>query len=106
MCIRDRRKNSFETVLIMRLILLPYDFVNYLCGILAIRYRAYIIASVLGSIPGTIAFVLFGASVKDIDKLLLEGEFPSLDLRVLGASVVIFFISIGLSRYFKQREAV
>ena len=100
------RKNSFETVLIMRLILLPYDFVNYLCGILAIRYRAYIIASILGSIPGTIAFVLFGASVKDIDKLLLEGEFPSLDLRVLGASVVIFFISIGLSRYFKQREAV
>lgn len=98
------RQDSFMTVLIMRLVLLPYDFVNYLCGILGIRYRAYIIASVIGSVPGTIAFVLFGASVKDIDKLLLDGEFPSLDLRVLGASAVIFVLSIALSRYFKKQE--
>lgn len=99
------RQNSFETVLIMRLVLLPYDFVNYLCGILGIRYQAYIIASVLGSLPGTIAFVLFGASVQDIDKLLLNGELPSLDFRVLAASLIIFVISIGLSRYFKRKEA-
>lgn len=98
------RQNSFETVLIMRLLLLPYDFVNYLCGLLRIRYRAYLVASILGSIPGSIAFVLFGASVKDIDKLLLEGELPSLDLRVLAASVVIFAVSIALSRYFKRKE--
>ena len=98
------RQNSFETVLIMRLLLLPYDFVNYLCGLLRIRFRAYLIASILGSIPGSIAFVLFGASVKDIDKLLLEGEMPSLDFRVLGASLAIFAVSIALSRYFKGRE--
>lgn len=98
------RRNSFETVLIMRLLLLPYDFVNYLCGLLRIRYRAYLIASILGSIPGSIAFVLFGASVKDIDKLLLEGKLPSLDFRVLAASLAIFAVSVALSRYFKRRE--
>lgn len=49
--------NSFETVLIMRFIFLPYDLVNYLAGILRIDLKAFILATLLGSIPGTIAFV-------------------------------------------------
>lgn len=98
------RQRSFETVLIMRLVLLPYDFVNYLCGFLRIDYGSYILASVLGSFPGTVAFVLFGASVDNIDRLLLEGKLPGLDWRVLLASFVIFALSIGLSRYFRRQE--
>ncbi len=100
------RQNSFETVLIMRLVLLPYDFVNYLCGFLRIRYQSYILASILGSFPGTVAFVLFGASVIDIEQLLLEGKLPGLDLRVLAFSFIIFAVSIVLSRYFKRKEGV
>lgn len=100
------RQNSFETVLIMRLVLLPYDFVNYLCGLLRIRYQSYILASILGSFPGTVAFVLFGASVIDIEQLLLNGKLPGLDLRVLAFSFVIFAVSIVLSRYFKRREGI
>jgi uncharacterized membrane protein YdjX (TVP38/TMEM64 family) len=100
------RQRSFETVLIMRLVLLPYDFVNYLCGFLRINYRSYLVASVLGSLPGTIAFVLFGASVDNIERLLLEGKLPGLDWRVLLASFVILAISIALSRYFRRQEGV
>jgi uncharacterized membrane protein YdjX (TVP38/TMEM64 family) len=99
------RQRSFETVLIMRLVLLPYDFVNYLCGFLRIEYGSYILASVLGSFPGTVAFVLFGASVDNIERLLVEGKLPGLDWRVLVASFVIFAISIVLSRYFRRQES-
>ncbi len=95
------RRNSFETVLIMRFIFLPYDLVNYLAGFLRIDWKAFLLATMLGSIPGTISFVLFGASI--------EGDFggglPSLDPRALAASVAIFLVSIGLSRYFKRRES-
>jgi len=94
------RESSFETVFIMRLIFLPYDLVNYLAGFLRIDLKAFILATVLGSIPGTIAFVLFGASIEGE----FDGTLPEFDYRVLIASVVIFIISLGISRYMKRRE--
>lgn len=97
------RENSFETVMIMRFIFLPYDLVNYLCGFLRIDWKAFILATAVGSIPGTVAFVAFGASV-DISEIA-QGEMPKVDLWVLVFGAVILVASIGLSRYFKKREA-
>ena len=101
------RQNSFETVLIMRFIFLPYDLVNYLAGFLRIDFwKAFILATILGSIPGTISFVLLGASfsVSDVEGLFLRGERPGIDLRPIFASVVIFVVSIAISQYIKRRE--
>lgn len=94
------RENSFETIFIMRLIFLPYDLVNYLGGFLRTDYKAFILATILGSIPGTISFVLFGASF-DISQGFREIE-PN--PWTLIASVLIFIGSLALSRYFKRRE--
>jgi uncharacterized membrane protein YdjX (TVP38/TMEM64 family) len=97
------RHNSFETVMIMRFIFLPYDLVNYLCGFLRINWQPFLLATALGSIPGTIAFVAFGASV-DLSRLETQG-LPPPNPWVLGFGVVIFVVSIAISRYFKRREA-
>lgn len=94
------RDNAFETVLTMRFIFLPYDLVNYLAGFLRVRYAPFILATILGSLPGTVAFVLFGAST-DGD---FSGGLPSVDARVLVASAFIFVASLGVSRLLKQRE--
>lgn len=96
---RRMRENSFETVMVMRFIFLPYDAVSYLAGFLKIRYWAFILATALGSIPGTIAFVGFGASVESFD-----GAIPQLNPVTLGFSVAIFIVSLALSRMFKKRE--
>ncbi len=96
------RQNSFETVLIMRFIFLPYDLVNYLAGILRIDWKAFLLATVLGSIPGTIAFVSFGASI-DIKELAM-GKTPEFNPWVLGFGLLILLVSIAISRYFKKRE--
>jgi uncharacterized membrane protein YdjX (TVP38/TMEM64 family) len=98
------RQNSFETIMIMRFIFLPYDLVNYLAGILRIDWKAFILASLLGSIPGTIAFVSFGASI-DIKELAM-GKAPQFDPWVLVFGVAIFIVSIVISRYFKKRETM
>ncbi|MCE7990053.1 MAG: TVP38/TMEM64 family protein [Caldilinea sp. CFX5] len=98
------RQNSFETILIMRFIFLPYDLVNYLAGILRIDWKAFILATILGSIPGTIAFVSFGASI-DIKELAM-GKTPQFNPWVLFFGVVIFMVSLAISRYFKKRERV
>lgn len=96
---RRMRQNSFETVMVMRFIFLPYDAISYLAGFLRIRYLPFILATALGSIPGTMAFIGFGASIETFD-----GALPKLNPVTLGFSAVIFVVSILLSRMFKKRE--
>lgn len=95
------RRNSFETVLIMRFIFLPYDLVSYFSGFLRIRWQGFLLATALGSIPGTIAFVLFGASIESG----FTGELPQLNGTMLAVGVLMFVVSLGLSRWFRRREA-
>ncbi len=94
------RENSFTTIMTMRFIFVPYDLVNYLAGILRIGWRPFLLATALGSLPGTLAFVLFGASFKGD---IATAEF-SFDPRVFIASALIFVVSIAISRYFKRSE--
>jgi len=96
------RENSFETVLVMRLIFLPYDLVNYAAGFLRIRWLPFLLATAVGSIPGTISFVLLGASFGTLDELL-AGELK-LNPLALAASAVLIVVSIAASRLLKRRE--
>ncbi len=98
---RRMRENSFETVMVMRFIFLPYDAVSYLAGFLKIKFVPFILATALGSIPGTVAFIGFGASIESLD-----GGLPKLNPVTLGFSIVIFIVSIVLSRIFKKREGI
>lgn len=97
------RENSFETVLIMRLIFLPYDLVNYAAGFLKINWKAFLAATVIGSVPGTISFVLLGASFGTLADLL-AGEIQLNPVTAV-ASVLIIGVSIALSRLIKKRES-
>lgn len=94
------RANAFEAVLTMRFIFLPFDLVNYLAGFLRTGWVPFILATFLGSLPGTAAFVLFGASIE----AGFTGGTPGLNPRILLASAAIFVVSIALSQYFKRRE--
>lgn len=93
------RENGFESVLMMRLVYAPYDLVNYLAGSLRIRWTPFILATTLGSLPGTISFVLFGASIEGD----FTGEMPGLNPRILLASALIFAGSLLLSICLKRR---
>lgn len=92
--------NSFETVLISRLLFLPGDLVNYASGYLRIGLRAFTLATAIGGMPGLLATVLFGAS--------FEGEFtagqPDIDPQLLFASFGILVVSLGLSFYLRKRR--
>jgi hypothetical protein len=97
------QRASFLTVFTMRLIYLPYDLVNYLAGFLHIDWRSFLLATALGSIPGTIAFTLFGASIPVT--AVFSGQLPRPNPWVLVASLLIFGVSNWIARYFKQRES-
>lgn len=97
------RQNSFETVLIMRLLFLPYDLVNYAAGFLKIKWQLFILATAIGSIPGTISFVLLGGSLGTLDELVAGNVQVNPTMLIL--SIALILVSIGLSRFIKRRES-
>lgn len=98
------RANAFSAILTMRLIYLPYDLVNYLSGLLRVPYRPFILATIMGSIPGTLTFVLAGASLDIAD--LFAGRFSASAINpwTLAASVVLFVLGIVVSRVVQKSE--
>lgn len=94
------RRESFQTTLVLRFLFLPYDLVSYFSGFLNIDLRWFMLATVLGSIPGTISFGMLGASI--------QGNFVSqsvsLDPLSLLISAMMFAVSVGLYRFVRYRE--
>ena len=70
----DRRlqHNGLLTVLIMRLVYLPFDAVNYACGLTAMQQIDYALGTFIGILPGLVSFVLLGgAATADVENRLL-----------------------------------
>jgi len=78
---------GFMTVLILRLLNLPFDLINYGCGFTRMSYWPFAAGTFLGVIPGTLTCVLFGDAWIHPSNLLL--------------SVVILFASIGIALFMK-----
>jgi uncharacterized membrane protein YdjX (TVP38/TMEM64 family) len=94
------RERSFATVMVMRLAFLPYDLVNFAAGFLRINLGAFLAATALGSLPGTVSFVLAGASVERLD-----AGVAGFDPRVFLFSVALFAVSIVVAKALQRREA-
>ena len=98
--VRMLRENPFVAVLTMRLIYLPYDAVSLLAGSLRISFVAFLAATALGNLAGTLSFVGIGASIEGD---LAAGEI-SLNPQVLVFSFTILVLSLVLSRLLKRGE--
>lgn len=94
------RKDGFQTTLILRFLFLPYDLVSYFSGFLHIDPGWFMLATVLGSIPGTISFGMLGASIKGN----FASESVSFDPLSLAISAAMFAVSIGFYRIVRHRE--
>ncbi len=64
---RQIEENGFIFMMYARLIpLFPFAAVNYLSGILGVKYKHYAIATFFGMLPGSAVYVYLGYSVSDI----------------------------------------
>jgi len=59
---RRLRDNALVGVLLMRLVYLPFDAVNYGCGLTSMRHRDYFLGTFFGILPGLVSFVLLGGT--------------------------------------------
>lgn len=91
------KQNGIVAVMTMRFIMLPFDAVNFGCGLTAIRQRDYAIGTFVGILPSLIGFVLLGgvASSGVEDRIL-----------VLGLSLFFMLLGFGIAHSLKQRQKV
>jgi uncharacterized membrane protein YdjX (TVP38/TMEM64 family) len=89
------RQNGLVAVLTMRLIMLPFDAVNFGCGLTAIRHRDYAIGTFIGILPSLIGFVLLGGIVA-----------PGVHNRTLVVILSAFFMlfGFGVAHHLKHKE--
>jgi len=83
---RFMEENGAILIFVLRLIpLVSFDAISYAAGLSSIRFRAFLVATALGMMPGTFAFVYLGGSE--------SGTWPwavLLGLAVLAAGAYVF----------------
>ena len=98
--LKTYKKNSFESILISRLIFLPGDLVNYGAGFLKVHYLSFLLATLIGGMPGMFMVVLAGAAI--------EGQFAAAELTVrkdyLLISTAILLFSLALSWWLRVKR--
>ncbi len=99
---RERlRTESFIPVLVLRLLLLPFDLINYFCGAAGVKWKGYALGTFAGTIPTIITFVSFGSSVK-IEQFLNATEFPAvgdiIDSRQLCISMALLIVCLIMAK--------
>ena len=98
-CINLLRTHGVLSVVVLRWCFLPYDPVSYLGGALRLPFFRFLLANLVGNLPGTTSVVLIGAS--------LEGQFESgnvsLNWRLLAASWVMLVAMLGMGRWLRRR---
>ena len=82
--------NGFETILFLRLVpLFPFDFVNYSSGLSGIRFKSYVVATMLGVVPGLTAYIFLGESFSNPWVLL--------------PTIILFVLLMILSKFLKNK---
>ncbi|GAA0091931.1 TVP38/TMEM64 family protein [Paraclostridium bifermentans] len=80
---------GFFVILLLRLIpLFPFDVISYGAGITNIKYRDFIFATIVGTIPGILVFTNIGAQSVDIGSNSFYLSIMALILLILSSIVL------------------
>jgi uncharacterized membrane protein YdjX (TVP38/TMEM64 family) len=69
----DNSQGGFRAVFLLRVLPTPVPYINYIFGLTSLKFPEYALATVLGYLPGTIAFVSSGAVGKAIIAGAVDG---------------------------------
>jgi len=90
-------ENGFFYVLALRIIpVINFDVVSYLSALSRISFRKYITATMLGIIPGTLAFNFLGASIVELN--------PRMFIITGSMFLIAFLIPIFIKKRMKKKN--
>ena len=85
------REKGFMTVLLMRLLFFPFDWVAYLAGAYNLRSRDVFLGTLIGTLPGLIAFVFLGGAFHD-------------PLKSLPLFAAFFVLGLVIAKFLKKTD--
>ncbi len=91
-------RNGFVAVLYARLIpVLPFNALNYAAGVTGVRGRAYLLATVIGIVPGTFAYAALGSSLSH----------PTSPIFIAAVALILLLAATGplVNRRLRQGDA-
>lgn len=104
---RTLQEQAIPTVIVLRAAYLPFDLVNFGCGLLRVPWWSYFIGTFIGILPPMITFVSFGASV-DVENLLNHpGDFNPSDLfhtQQILITIGLLFVSAIIAWFAHRRR--
>ena len=65
---------GWKIVILLRLCPIPFGLANYLYGLTAVRFRPYLLATILGSLPSTLLLCQLGSAGKASLQALASGH--------------------------------
>lgn len=93
--------HSFGSVLVLRLIpIVPFNLLNYGLGFTGVATRAYVPATLIGTIPATAAYVLFGAALGNLGRFREPAFYLPLAIAIL-----ITLIAAWLGQRYRYKAA-
>ena len=90
------KQNGIVSVMTMRLIMLPFDSVNFSCGLTSIGQHDNALGTFIGILPSLIGFVLLGG-------ITAAGAHNCTLVVVLSA--LFMLLGFGISHYLKRRDS-
>lgn len=100
------RREGFMSVVLMRLMLLPFDMVNFAAAALHVNFRDFMLATLLGNTAATLIYASIGSSIR-LEAILSGHEPPlseMLNTKQLALTIVVLGISLLIARYVKKRS--
>jgi uncharacterized membrane protein YdjX (TVP38/TMEM64 family) len=85
------KNNGLTTVMVARLIFLPFDLVSYSSGLSCLRQKDFALGTLIGTIPGLLTYTLLGSSI--------------VDLRFLAIAAASLAGSLLIARHLKRSAA-
>lgn len=90
-------ESGFFIVFMLRLIpLFPFDIISYCSGLTSIKYKDFILATFIGTIPGILVFTNIGAESVNIGTNSFYAS--------IAALILLFVVSIFLKNKFLKNE--
>lgn len=86
------QQNAFSYLLTLRLIpIFPFFLVNIVSGLLNIKTKTFILATLIGITPGTLIYVMIG---NNLGRLFDQNQKPPLDI-ILSPSIVLSLMGLA-----------
>jgi len=89
-------KHGFSTILFLRLVpIFPFNGLNFGLGITGVKLKDYFFATLIGIIPGTVAYVYFGDSL---------AMFDPINILIAVSLLILLGLILPVHNYLKKRK--